>query len=543
MTDETPRFLSNDEIENAEPGEIIQPIDWSEPANIFSHIPLTDGELPDGLMPDSIETYAKAKGAVVGVWPGPIACAFLVAAAQAIPHNIKIRPNHLQPRWREGPQLWVANTGPSGVNKSIAPEEAGACFSELDAKHQKDYNREMAEYIKAKSKHTEAMKAWRKKNKGILDPEMMTDPPEAPDMPIPVQNMVTDVTSERLVELCAQNPNGIIQVEDELTRMLGSMGAYSGTSGRDQAIYNAAYGGGTYTVDRMSRKVRAERVAVCLVGAITEDALASAFRGKPRDGFIARFLFAYSNATEAVQEPEDPELRNIVHRNIRAIMDMDTKGSTGFDFTLSPEANDIRIRLRQWRLAIQKLDTTGPYLREWLGKWDGFFNRLCLVFKAYENAEKGLDQFDNSVVDGDTARRVELLLKKYFLPEATRVFTHVLGDAEGDLGEYVLWIAHWILAGDKERISVRDIGRDYRDWKKLDSRKQEQVMIGLETAGWIERHVSGRSRLGGEWAKTKWNVNPQVGTMFAERAKAERIRRDAIIQTIRNGTKAMEELE
>lgn len=541
MNDETPRFLSNDDIDNVEPGEIAQPMDWSEPADIFSSIPFSDGTLPEGLMPASIDAYARAKGAVVGVWPGPIACALLVAAAQALPHNVKIRPNHLQPRWLEQAILWFGNTGPSGVNKSIPPEEAGACYSDLDKKLLDDYKRDLAEYIKAKAKHAEAMKTWRKECKGIEDPDNMPDPPEAPEAPILVKNVINDATTERLIELCAANPRGVIQVEDELTRMLGAMGAYSGTSGRDQAVYNKAYSGQPSSVDRMTRTTYAERVAVCLVGAITEDALSQAFRGKPRDGFIARFLFAYSDAVDAVQLPEDPELRNIVHRNIRAIMDMNTK-STGFNFTMSPEANDIRVRLRQWRVAVQKLDTTGPYMREWLGKWDGMFARLCLVFKAYENAEAGRDQFENSVVDEGTALRVEALMKRYFLPEAMRLFTNVLGDNSDARGEYVQWIGHWILAGDKERISVRDIGRDYRDWKKLDSRQQEQVMISLETAGWIERHVSGRARLGGEWAKTKWNVNPQVHKMFEERAKAERALRDNIISKIREGRNAIKEL-
>lgn len=543
--DDTPRFLSNEDIDASPEGELIQKIDWSEPANVFNNIPLADGTFPEGLVPASIEAYARNKSERVGTWPGPIACSILVSAAQAIPHKITIRPDEDQPSWHESAQLFLGITGPSSSNKSIPPKVAASLFKARDAKLREDYERAMKKYYGELDRHKALLKLWTKEcaalSKQGIDYDDMPERPKAPVEPKLKRNLVKDVTVEKLVDICADNPNGILQTEDELTRMLGAMGAYSGTAARDQAIYNSAYGAEEFSADRMSRGVYVERMAVCLIGSITEDALRSAFKGKPRDGFLARFLFSRSDSVPVNPGKEDPELLEAVQANINAIMDMDTK-STGFCFVMSPEANKIRADLRNWWLAVNSLPTTGEMTKEHLGKWGGMFARLCLVFQVYENAERGLDQFENSVISEDVARRVEKLLKRYFLPEAVRVYTDVLGDNAVDRSRHIKWIANYILSRSLDKISVRDIVRVYGDWGKLDSREAEQVMIGLETAGWIERRVAGRSRVGGDWSKTKWLVNPQIHDMFAERAKAESIRRLAEREKIAAGSKALEDL-
>ena len=79
-------------------------------------------------------------------------------------------------------------------------------------------------------------------------------------------------------------------LRDDLAGLFGSMNRYNNGSG-DRSFWLEAYGGGTFSVERLNRDpVRVERLLVGVAGGIQPDRLASVLmRIRDDDGMLARF--------------------------------------------------------------------------------------------------------------------------------------------------------------------------------------------------------------------------------------------------------------
>ena len=89
------------------------------------------------------------------------------------------------------------------------------------------------------------------------------------------------------------------------------------------------------------------------------------------------------------------------------------------------------------------------------------------------------------------------------------------------------WVAGHILAHRVERISARDIGRACRELRG-DQAGIVRAMELLEHAGWVRNEQPGKLT-----KAPKWEVNPAIHPLFAERAAAERARRERVQELIR----------
>ena len=98
---------------------------------------------------------------------------------------------------------------------------------------------------------------------------------EPGDEPARPRIAVADATPEKLCEILAKQPGGVLQYRDELAGWL-NFDRYSGGKG-ERAFWLEAFGGGSYTVDRKSLKepLYIPRLSVCVVGSIQPDRLVS----------------------------------------------------------------------------------------------------------------------------------------------------------------------------------------------------------------------------------------------------------------------------
>ena len=93
---------------------------------------------------------------------------------------------------------------------------------------------------------------------------------------------------------------------------------------------------------------------------------------------------------------------------------------------------------------------------------------------------------------------------------------------------HACWIAGFILSSGNERIAARDIIRAYRPLRAPENRRELlAVMDSLEAMGWVRPETQLDSR-----PPVAWHVNPKVHSHFAERAKQERARREAVKERI-----------
>ena len=89
-------------------------------------------ELPSGLLPPTIESFAREQGAMMGVDPGGLAAAALAVCAAAIPDNVKLQPKLHDPTWAELARLWVALVGDPSTKKSPTIAAAVRPLAEID---------------------------------------------------------------------------------------------------------------------------------------------------------------------------------------------------------------------------------------------------------------------------------------------------------------------------------------------------------------------------------------------------------------------------
>ena len=101
---------------------------------------------------------------------------------------------------------------------------------------------------------------------------------------------MNDVTTGSSRRHLAGQPRGCLLVRDELAGFFGDMNRYNNGSG-DRAFWLEAYGGGDFSVERLSRDpVRIDRLTIGVVGGIQPDRLADLLmKERDDDGMLARF--------------------------------------------------------------------------------------------------------------------------------------------------------------------------------------------------------------------------------------------------------------
>jgi hypothetical protein len=172
----------------------------------------------------------------------------------------------------------------------------------------------------------------------------------------------------------------------------------------------------------------------------------------------------------------------------------------------------IRKELEQKHLDLMAYETINKKLAAHIGKYDGLFGRLCLLWHYVEDAAAGL------LIAEDTARRVASFMHRFLLPHAFAFYAGMLGLSDDH--ERLTAVAGYILARKLNRITNRDIQRGDRTMRGLGRQDIENIFHQLDALGWISRTPGPRLS-----DPPHWIVNPEVHRLFAERAEREAARR------------------
>jgi Protein of unknown function (DUF3987) len=155
----------------------------------------------------------------------------------------------------------------------------------------------------------------------------------------------------------------------------------------------------------------------------------------------------------------------------------------------------IRQELEQKHLDLQTYEVIDKKLAAHIGKYDGLFARLCLLWHCIEGAG-GL------TVTEPTARRV------------ADFYAGML--ALSDDHDRLTNVAGYILAKKLTRVTNRDVQHGNRAMRGLEKHEMESVFEQLEALGWLIQAPGPR------WsAPPQWKVNPEVHRRFAKRAARE----------------------
>ena len=491
-----------------------EPIRESEPVDIFSRLGFTTSDNITEMLPKVIADYAVDQSKIVGASVPMFALPCLAVAAAALHDGFKIQPREHNPTWMESARLWVAGVDESGGKKSPALNSAVQILLDIDFDWALEDERARKEYEYQRNVYEKKVEAAaRAEAKG----EKQNLPGE-PVEPVVRRRVVSDTTVEALRNVLENVDSGILGVHDELASFFGGMDAYRGNTAipKDRGDWLAAFNGGNHSVDRVGKRYCIPNWSVGIVGFIQPDPMRKIAKKITDDGLLARFLVFFGSGAEVGKDvPIDQAAHNAYKTAIRTLANM-VPEKDEIPCVLSPEAMSCKRRVCDMFEELKSHPTVSGPFRSWLAKIESNFCRLLLTFHALNCAVETPGKISKTI-PGETARQVARLVTDFLLPSASRFYSDLIGS---EFFGHAKWIAGYILSKKLERISVRDISRDYRALRD-DRTGINATMDLLELAGWVTALQPKPGK-----ATIHWEVNSRVHEVFAERAEEERERRE-----------------
>jgi hypothetical protein len=476
------------------------PADSPAPIDLWRR--LDPPPLPEGLLPGPIERFARVQGELMGADPGGLAMAALTVCAATIPDSVMLQAKEHDRSWTEAPRLWVALIGTPSSKKSPIMAAAIKPLRKLNSNFMRAYKKDLAAYEK-------------------LPAEEKANQPK----PVPIQLVIEDTTIEAAQMVLADNPDGVLCAQDELSGWFGAMDKYSGAKGadKDRAFWLQSWNGGSYTVNRVTRGLsHIENLSVSLLGGIQPDKIRKTIKEAQDDGLIQRLfpiVLRPSNVGKDEPTPDvalEYEALIIGLRNVKIFM---------FDENVlryEPEAQEIWRQAEAHHHMLQQMEAVNPKLASHIGKYDGLLARLSVIWHCIENV--GADRLPTQITK-NTVERVAKFLHGFLLGHAMSFYSSVLGLSEDH--EHLLDIAGYILTHNKTTMTFRDLQRGSKGMKALSRDEARKLFERLEAFGWVDLEQQPSPN-----TTPKWRVNPAVHRLFEARAREEKIRRERVRQVM-----------
>ena len=405
-----------------ETGEILEPandnnheailVEFGQPIDVFGVQP--PPALPMDVLPDALVAYVQDQAELTGCDPAIIGLGALVAAAACITDGIKLQPKRHDPTWTESARLWVAFVGDPSTKKSPAISKAVRHVKRIDHRMAEDNASSYADYKWQHDQWKEAKKADK------------NNPPPEPKQPAIQRLVVEDITVEALTEVLKDNPRGVLTIKDELTGWFASMDAYKGAgkgASMDRAHWLEAYNGGRRSIDRITRgSVIVPNWSTCIIGGVQPDMMRRVASSMGNDGLLQRFMVLVARPAQ-LDADRAPDMQA-----------MEEFGKL-FDHLvgMQPATNPVTLteaahlsREKVARYAKRMIDAfDNPHIQAWLGKWDGLYARLLLLYHVIECATMGKYPTERQV-DAHTADKVERLMCGVLLHHAIHFYAEII---------------------------------------------------------------------------------------------------------------------
>lgn len=456
--------------------------------------------LPIGLLPKPIEDFSFILADIMGADASGLAMAALACCGAMIDDRICLKVKKHE-RWTESARIWVALVGGPSVLKSPVMRAAAGHIGKLDNQIVYQHAQDMQRYFADKADGAKS----------------------APPAP-PERLRINDTTVEAAQEILKNTSRGILCVQDELAGWFASMERNGKGKGGDNSFWLQAFNGGHFSVDRVGRgAVAIENLSVSLVGGIQPDKIRGLMAESADDGMMQRFFPIVLSDSGYDKDVETPD----VHDRYEALLDRlrALKPPSGFlgDFPLrfDDEAQAFRSELARRHVdMVTALAPANSKLASHVGKYNGLFARLCVIWHCVEHADA---ETVPEMVSAATARRVSDFMHGFLFRHLKAFYMGVLGMSD-DM-ETVRDLGGYILAHGKENVTMRDLSRATRRLRKLDRFEGARIFEQMEAYGWLEQ---GHKRNDAP----NWVVNPKVHEVYAAKALEEKTRREEMREQV-----------
>jgi len=444
--------------------------------------------LPHGLLPSVIEDFAFEQGEAMGVDPAGLAVSALGVCAAAIPDHIQLRVKRYG-GWVESARLWVALVGDPSTKKTPILRQVIRPLKRIDSALWHAYRTAKAEW-------------------DALDKETKRVSPR----PRHTRIMINDVTVEATQEILCDSPDGVMYYRDELSGFFGSIDKYAGVrgGGHDRGFWLQAYNGDAYTFDRIGRgSGHIERLSISVLGGIQPEPMRKLAADTVDDGLIQRLITIMLRPAGV---DRDEELSDAVEKYESLVEDLhQMQPPTLGDVTFEGAAREIREEMaRKHHEEASTVEIINKKLSAHIGKYDGMFARLCLLFHCIEHP----DGTAAPQIDSACARRVADFLSQFLGRHALAFYASIYGLSDDH--NRLQAVAGYILAHKVERLTNRVIQRGDRTMRGLKRHEIEGICQQLDALGWVAEASRRRAT-----DPLRWDVNPEVHRRFQERAKQE----------------------
>lgn len=480
--------------------------DWNEPAPLRNELypvaPLHPSNFPTPYCDWILDVSERMQCP-----PDYIAISAIVATAAVIGTGCGIKPKQ-HDDWLVIPNLWGGLVGHPGKLKSPAVAEAMQPLGYLEAEAKKIYDADIAGHmadLELYKAGREALKdALVKSSKQTLQRRSsMSDvdalslkeklmQSKAPIKPIWKRYKTNDATIEKLSELLAENPRGLLLYRDELVGLLSGWDR-EGREG-DRAFFLEAWNGyGSLTTDRISRgTVHTENLCLSIFGNIQPAKLAHyldrTIRGMDNDGLLQRFqLLIYPDQPKhwkLVDRAPDMKAKERANNifNKLAKMNFIEHGAckeVGDRYAYYRFDEQAQVFFNEWLCTLEQTQLQQddpPILLEHLSKYRSLMPSLALIFHLI------------AVADGQQSERISVesirsawVWVLYLEKHARRIY----GMANSLAQQAAIKLGNKILDGELQSpFSVRDVYR--KEWTLLESRDIVQKACDeLVDADWL----------------------------------------------------------
>jgi hypothetical protein len=476
------------------PGDSPAPIDlWRR---------LDPPPLPEGLLPAPIERFARVQGELMGADPAGLAMAALTVCAAAIPDSVTLQVKEHDRGWKEAARIWTGLIGTPSTKKSPIIAAAIKPIRKLNSDLVRAYKKDLEAF--------EKLPAEEKANQA---------------KPVPIQLVLEDTTIEAAQMVLADNPEGVLCAQDELSGWFGAMDKYSGAKGadKDRAFWLQSWNGGPYTVNRVGRgRSDIPNLSVTLLGGIQPEMIRKTIKEAQDDGLIQRLFPIVLGPSRAGKDAPTPDVASNYAALVTELRDVKIFMFDDAVLKFAPGAQEIWRQAEEYHHRLQQMEVVNPKLASHIGKYDGLLARLSVTWHCIENV--GADRLPPQIPK-NTVERVAKFLHGFLLGHAMSFYSSVLGLSE-DHG-HLLDVAGYILTHNKATMTFRDLQRGSQGMKALSRDQAKKIFERLEAFGWVDLEQQPSPN-----TTPRWRVNPAVHSLFESRAREEKIRRERVRQVM-----------
>ncbi|MGA7235935.1 MAG: YfjI family protein [Bryobacteraceae bacterium] len=432
------------------------------------------------------------------------AAAAIVCLAGAVNRRSRIQPKRTDATWRVVPNLWGGIVAPPGFLKSPVLHAMTAPLYAIERLWRVEHEAALEGFEDEKETVELRLAAWKEEAKKAF--KKGATAPIRPDVSLTKPTMrrliIGDSTAEKLHEIMAENPAGLLVVRDELTGWWAQLDR-TGREGERAFCLQAWNGDTSHTIDRIGRgSVFVPACCMSMLGGITPGRLRSYLvdalkDGPTNDGLIQRFqILVWPDAPPEWRYVDQLPAENRMGEVFQRLTAMDLDEPLTFKF-------DDRAQgfFQEWLGCLEariRRDDLHPALTSHLGKMRKTMPALCLLLTLGDAQESPVD-LAHAEMAADWC--------EYLESQANRVYACVVSPrmkAAADLAEKL----RKGVIGKEGSVTRRDIYRNC--WSGLDTPESAgDALKVLEDAGWV-RPADDQSGAFGGRPMDRWLVNPKV---------------------------------